>query len=46
MIIVTTVKNVIQYIIQYIVEGFTRIFSPNDDQYPAVGIQPFSGIIE
>lgn len=41
MIIEKTVKN----IIQYMAEGFTRIFSPNDDKYPAIGIQPFEGTI-
>jgi hypothetical protein len=28
---------------QYIIEAMTRIFSPNDDAYPAVGTQPFTG---
>ena len=26
-----------------IVEGVARIFSPNDDEYPSVGLQPFDG---
>ena len=39
MIIGKTLKN----IIQYITEGFARIFSPTDDEYPATGIQPFEG---
>ncbi len=26
---------------QYIAEAIARIFSPNDDEYPAIGIQPF-----
>ena len=30
-------------IIQYLAEGFARIFSPSDDQYPIVGFQPFGG---
>ncbi len=29
--------------IQYITEAFARIFSPNDDQYPEIGVQPFEG---
>ena len=29
--------------IQYVTEGFARIFSPTDDRYPAIGIQPFEG---
>lgn len=39
MIIGKTVKD----IIQYITEGFARIFGPTDDEYPATGIQPFEG---
>ena len=39
MIISKTLKD----IIQYIAEGFARIFSPTDDEYPAVGVQPFEG---
>lgn len=39
MIISQTLKS----IIQYITEGFFRIFSPNNDRYPDIGIQPFEG---
>jgi hypothetical protein len=28
---------------QYISGAVARIFSPNDDKYPDVGIQPFEG---
>jgi hypothetical protein len=28
---------------QYLTEGATEIFSPNHDEYPNVGIQPFDG---
>jgi light-regulated signal transduction histidine kinase (bacteriophytochrome) len=28
---------------QYISEAVVRIFSPNDDAYPIIGVQPFSG---
>ena len=28
---------------RYISEGVARIFGPNDDQYPDVGVQPFEG---
>ena len=28
---------------QYISEAIARIFSPNDDKYPDVGVQPFEG---
>ncbi|MEC4891735.1 MAG: hypothetical protein SAL07_00235 [Oscillatoria sp. PMC 1051.18] len=27
----------------YISEAVARIFGPNDDRYPATGVQPFSG---
>ncbi len=39
MIIDQTVKNVVQYI----TEGVARIFSPTDDEYPAIGVQPSEG---
>lgn len=32
-------------LLQYIGEGFARIFSPSDDEYPMIGIQPFDGEI-
>ena len=35
----------IRNIIQYITEGFIKIFSPNEDSYPAVGLQPYGGTI-
>lgn len=41
MIISQTLKN----IVQYLTEGFARIFSPTDDEYPAIGVQPFEGEI-
>ncbi|MBE9115846.1 hypothetical protein IQ249_08070 [Lusitaniella coriacea LEGE 07157] len=28
---------------QYLSEAFARLFTPSDDFYPAVGVQPFSG---
>lgn len=28
---------------QYLTEAFARIFGPNDDKYPMIGIQPFEG---
>ena len=45
MIVAKTVKNMIVYVIQYITEGFIEIFSPDNDNYPAVGVQPFGGTI-
>lgn len=37
------ISNIIGTVIQYLAEGFARIFSPTDDAYPAVGVQPFGG---
>lgn len=31
----------LQNLVQYITEGFARIFSPSEDEYPEVGVQPF-----
>lgn len=28
---------------QFLSEAIARIFSPNDDFYPVIGVQPFSG---
>jgi hypothetical protein len=28
---------------QYISEAVMRIFAPNDDAYPNIGVQPFTG---
>ncbi len=30
-------------ITRYISEAIARIFGPNDDAYPEIGVQPFSG---
>lgn len=35
--------QVFQDTVQYLVEAATRLFSPSDDQYPAIGVQPFDG---
>lgn len=32
-----------QKLVSYITTAATRIFSPNDDDYPATGVQPFEG---
>ena len=39
------IARMIGEIARYIAEGFVRIFSPTDDEYPAIGIQPFEGTI-
>jgi hypothetical protein len=41
-----TFRNVLevpQKFVRYIITSTTRIFSPSDDDYPATGIQPFTG---
>jgi hypothetical protein len=30
-------------ILQYLFEGLARIFTLTDDEYPVIGIQPFTG---
>jgi len=30
-------------LVHYLSEGVGRIFSPRDDEYPEVGVQPFEG---
>ncbi|NJN86289.1 MAG: hypothetical protein HC881_08205 [Leptolyngbyaceae cyanobacterium SL_7_1] len=37
------IKTIPQQIIGYISSAAIRIFSPNDDNYPATGTQPFEG---
>jgi hypothetical protein len=35
-------KKVIS-IFRYLFEGVGRTFSPTDDEYPVIGVQPFAG---
>lgn len=37
------ISRMIDSISQYISEAVVRIFSPSDDAYPIVGVQPFAG---
>jgi hypothetical protein len=37
------IAKVVQDMVQYLVEAATRLFSPSDDQYPNVGVQPYDG---
>lgn len=37
------VYKVFNGVTQYISEAVIRIFGPNDDAYPMIGVQPFSG---
>ena len=39
------VNKTLKDVVQYLTEGFLRIFSPTDDEYPAIGVQPFDGEI-
>lgn len=32
-----------QQVISFILGGVKKIFSPDEDKYPAVGVQPFEG---
>ncbi|MBD2102018.1 hypothetical protein [Leptolyngbya sp. FACHB-261] len=32
-----------QALLQYLSEAVARIFSPRDDDYPATGMQPYTG---
>ena len=37
------ITRIIANITQYISEAVMRIFAPNDDAYPVIGVQPFTG---
>jgi hypothetical protein len=37
------IANFVQNIVQYLTEGFARLFGPNEDEYPKIGVQPFEG---
>ncbi|ACK73477.1 hypothetical protein PCC7424_5126 [Gloeothece citriformis PCC 7424] len=37
------IPKMMQDLVQYLAEGFARIFGPNDDEYPEIGTQPFEG---
>ncbi|MGL5804251.1 MAG: hypothetical protein ACRC2R_04880 [Xenococcaceae cyanobacterium] len=39
------ISRFLDYFTRYITEGFVRIFGPNDDEYPIIGVQPFEGEI-
>lgn len=32
-----------QQIFNFVFGGFKKIFTPSEDEYPAVGVQPFEG---
>lgn len=35
--------NIMNQMASFLAEAIARIFSPNDDAYPNVGVQPYSG---
>ncbi|MBC1215987.1 nicotinate phosphoribosyltransferase [Trichormus variabilis ARAD] len=37
------ITKIIAGVVQYVSEAFLRIFGPNDDAYPIIGVQPFTG---
>lgn len=37
------ITKIVESITLYISEAVARIFSPSDDAYPIIGVQPFSG---
>lgn len=39
------IKINVQQILRYLIEAVLEVFSPNHDDYPETGIQPFSGEI-
>lgn len=39
------IKLNVQQILRYLIEAVLEVFSPNHDDYPETGIQPFSGEI-
>lgn len=38
-----SIFKVISAALYYLSEGATALFTPNHDQYPNIGVQPFSG---
>ncbi|MBD2515575.1 nicotinate phosphoribosyltransferase [Nostoc sp. FACHB-973] len=40
---ISNISQMIANVTQYISEAAMRIFGPNDDAYPTIGVQPFTG---
>lgn len=38
-------RSTLRNVVEYAIAGFLEIFRPNDEEYSAVGIQPYSGKI-
>jgi hypothetical protein len=41
--IIHSIGTTFQRVIQYVFSAAMRIFTPNNDNYPATGVQPFEG---
>jgi hypothetical protein len=39
----TAIWRTILSVIQFVSKGVTRIFAPNEETYPATGVQPYEG---
>jgi len=37
------IYNQFDSMVQFILEAVVRLFSPTDDAYPVIGVQPFGG---
>jgi hypothetical protein len=37
------ISELVKNFVGYITEAFARIFGPNKDEYPEIGVQPFEG---
>lgn len=37
------IYKLVELVAVYLSEGVIRVFSPKDDYYPVIGVQPFSG---
>lgn len=38
-----SILEITQQGFNFVLGGFKKIFSPTDDEYPSVGVQPFEG---
>ncbi len=38
-----SILEITQQVINFVLGGFKKIFSPSNDEYPQIGIQPFEG---
>lgn len=38
-----TTLEIPQKIMGFVLGGFQKIFTPSEDEYPAIGVQPFEG---